>query len=209
MITAADIQRDFHYLYPAELPALKLLVAQLPTYSLVVNIGSGAGTSGLAIMETRRDIQLLTLDIQDSSSPLGCLEAERDVMSRAGYGPEYGIRWWQACADSSTVGRDWQRHIYRHLPLDFANSFAKQPAMVFVDGEHSYEGCKADIEAWLPVITPGGIIAVHDFLKGDLQPDPDGPHPMNWPGVDSAVQELLIPNFEMIMHVASLVAFRK
>lgn len=34
---------------------------------------------------------------------------------------------------------------------------------VFIDADHSYEGCKADIEAWLPKIKPGGFISGHDY----------------------------------------------
>lgn len=209
MLTAADVQKSYHYLYPAELPALKLLAASLPSDSLVVNIGAGSGTSGLAFMESRPDLFLLTIDIENNDSPLGSLYSEREVMKAAGYGGEMGSRWVQLHGDSSTLGRAWQQGALTIFPLDIANGFLKPPGMVFIDGDHSYEGCKADIEAFMPLLLPGGILACHDFLKGDLQPDPNGPHPKNWPGVDSAVQELLIPNFEIILHVASLVAFRK
>jgi predicted O-methyltransferase YrrM len=34
---------------------------------------------------------------------------------------------------------------------------------IFIDGDHSYEACKADIEAWTPFVKPGGVIAFHDF----------------------------------------------
>lgn len=34
---------------------------------------------------------------------------------------------------------------------------------VFIDADHSYEGCKADIEAWLPKVKPGGFISGHDY----------------------------------------------
>lgn len=196
-MTSEDVQKSFHYLYPAEVPALKSLVAQLPANSLVINVGAGSGTSGLAILEARPDVYLVTIDIENNDSPLGSLYSERDVMREAGFGNQFDVRWSQLHMDSKLAGETW------------IVSGERNPNMVFVDGDHSYEGCKGDIEAWFPHIVDGGIIAVHDFLKGDLKADPDGPHPMNWPGVDSAVSELLIPNFEMIMHVASLVAFRK
>lgn len=196
MTTAADVQRAFHYLFPAELPALKMLAIQLPANSLVINIGAGSGTSGLAFMESRPDLALVTVDIENSDSPLGSLYSERHVMRAAGFGDQHDIRWSQLHMDSKLAGHTW--------PM----SGERNPNMVFIDGDHSYEGCKGDIEAWLPHIVPGGIIAVHDYLKGDLAPDPNGPHPMPWPGVDSAVNELLVPNFEMILHVASLIAFK-
>lgn len=199
MLTSEDVQRAFHYLYPAEVPALRILASRLPANPLIVNIGAGSGTSGLLFAETRPDAFLLTVDIQDASSPFGCLEAERDVIQRAGLGDWAIGHHWQLCIDSAQLGREWETR--------GELVFRKKPDMVFVDGDHSYEHCKADIEAWLPLIEPGGILAVHDFLKSDLQPDPNGPHPMPWPGVDRAVQELLIPRYSQMLHVASLIAF--
>ena len=35
--------------------------------------------------------------------------------------------------------------------------------LIFIDGDHSYEACKADIEAWSPFVKRGGVIAFHDF----------------------------------------------
>lgn len=34
---------------------------------------------------------------------------------------------------------------------------------VFIDADHSYEGCAADIDAWLPKIKPGGFLSGHDY----------------------------------------------
>lgn len=34
---------------------------------------------------------------------------------------------------------------------------------IFIDGDHSYEACKADILAWSPYVKRGGVIAFHDF----------------------------------------------
>lgn len=213
MLTSEQLQRDFHYLYPAELPILKWLVSSLPSNPLVINIGSGAGTSGLAILETRADVTLITIDVQDESSPFGCLEAERDVVERAGLHWKSGIYWFQVHADSKEIGREWGHfggvEFNRNDVLTSAVRWGKRPHMVFVDGDHSYEGCRGDIEAWFPHLADNGILIVHDYLKENIAPNPDGPHPKHWPGVDSAVNELLIPNFPIIVHVDSLIAFRK
>lgn len=45
---------------------------------------------------------------------------------------------------------------------------------VFIDADHSYEGCKNDIMAWGPKVRSGGMIAGHDY---------------NWPTVKQAVDE--------------------
>jgi len=34
---------------------------------------------------------------------------------------------------------------------------------VFIDGDHSYDGCKGDILAWAPFVKRGGVMAFHDF----------------------------------------------
>lgn len=34
---------------------------------------------------------------------------------------------------------------------------------VFIDADHSYEGVRADIEAWAPKVRPGGVLGGHDY----------------------------------------------
>jgi hypothetical protein len=51
---------------------------------------------------------------------------------------------------------------------------------VFIDADHSYECCLADIKAWLPKIKPGGFISGHDYDNTDYP---------QW-GVKRAVEEV-------------------
>lgn len=48
--------------------------------------------------------------------------------------------------------------------------------LLFIDGDHSYEGSKADFDAWSANVAPEGVIAFHDV--GD-----------SWPGVTRFFQE--------------------
>jgi hypothetical protein len=61
-----------------------------------------------------------------------------------------------------------RRSIMR-LPSAEAASRAAEQGMrfdfVFIDGDHSYEGCLTDIRAWLPLVKPGGWIGGHDWEK--------------------------------------------
>jgi len=36
--------------------------------------------------------------------------------------------------------------------------------LVFIDGDHSYEGCRADVEMYGPLVRPGGLVVLHDIL---------------------------------------------
>lgn len=38
--------------------------------------------------------------------------------------------------------------------------------LLFIDGDHSYEGCTADLENWYPNLSVGGHIVLHDSYHG-------------------------------------------
>lgn len=38
----------------------------------------------------------------------------------------------------------------------------KKIDVLFIDGDHSYEGCKADIDAWYPHMAEHGVMLFHD-----------------------------------------------
>lgn len=57
--------------------------------------------------------------------------------------------------------------------------------IVFIDDDHSYEGCKASIEAWRPKVRKGGFLTGHDYSKE------------RFPGVYRAVNEL-VPDFQLL-----------
>jgi len=50
--------------------------------------------------------------------------------------------------------------------------------VIFIDGDHSYEGCKADIDNWYPQMAKGGVMLFHDCDATS-------------PGVVQAVQEFV------------------
>jgi hypothetical protein len=60
---------------------------------------------------------------------------------------------------------------------------------VFIDGDHSYEGVKEDIENWIRKVKVGGIIAGHDYITEDIHSQ----------GVKRAVDEM-IPVGEILEH---------
>lgn len=198
--SSESLQAAFKYLFAEEVQALKELALSLPDAPHVLNIGSGSGTSSLALLEARPDLFLYCVDIEAGNSPLGGLFGERQVLSEAGFDGRYT----QIQADSAKLGKDWGKPELIDLPdIKFD--------LIFVDGGHSYEEASGDILAWLPHIKPGGIMAVHDYEKervyAGTAPD-DAPHPLPWPGVDQAVNEILVPNFKVVSHVKTLIAFK-
>ena len=55
--------------------------------------------------------------------------------------------------------------IIRKASLEAAQGFAGKADFVFVDGDHSYDGVKADLAAWVPHIVPGGLLCGHDYKR--------------------------------------------
>ena len=50
--------------------------------------------------------------------------------------------------------RDWAKAILREDELD----------ILYIDGDHTYAGVKADFELWSPLVRPGGHVIFHDIL---------------------------------------------
>ena len=59
------------------------------------------------------------------------------------------------------------RHVINPIRKDSylaANDYADHSVdFVFIDGDHSYEGCKKDILAWLPKMKKNSVLAGHDY----------------------------------------------
>lgn len=72
-----------------------------------------------------------------------------------------------------------ERRIVLRMPSTIAARHKDAPMLdfCFVDDDHSYEGCKASLEAWWPKVKDGGLFAAHDYGKPDK------------PGVTKAVDE--------------------
>ena len=45
--------------------------------------------------------------------------------------------------------------------------------LLFIDGDHTYEGVRRDFEMYSPLVKPGGLIALHDILPHPDVPDCD------------------------------------
>jgi len=160
-LTSEGLVEREGYLSANELAALKDLACMVKENPKVLNIGSGMGTSALALLEVRDDILIYSIDIEDVSD-LGSLRREREALEEAGMWDPARIT--QLHGDSREVGKAWE-----HGLVD----------LVFVDDGHYYEHVKGDIETWLPFIRNDGLIIFHDY-KGQYDM-----------GVSQAVDELM------------------
>jgi cephalosporin hydroxylase len=146
---------------PSEIKQLLRLVADLrPRTILEVGTYKG-GTFFMYARVAEPDALLISLDL-----PPGRMEAPTGGFD-VGYTP------WQARLFRS-FAREQQR-----IELVQADSHDPKTAgqirgllagravdFLFIDGDHSYPGVKADYEMYSPLVRPGGVIAFHDIVPG-------------------------------------------
>jgi hypothetical protein len=134
----------------------KTMVEVFPSGSHFVELGSWKGMSAafmaVEIINSNKDIKFDCIDIWSETPYLG--EGNQDLV-----GEDLMNKFLENISpvrhivnpirkDSSTAAAD-----YADGSIDF----------VFIDGDHTYEGCKKDILAWLPKMKPNSILAGHDY----------------------------------------------
>jgi hypothetical protein len=116
-------------------------------------------------------------------------------------------RGWQVSA--STL-RDFQVNLARTgladvvepMVMSSAEAAARIPGpveLLFIDGDHSYEGVRRDAELWLPRLMDGGIVMFHDVATAAYS------------GPRRIVRRMvcLSPRFDAIARVGSMVVARR
>lgn len=148
------------------------LNAMIKTYNLRVGaeIGSGTGKTMLEILKSNLKLHLIQVAYYPNSH-----------LSASTIDPI------EHCT-TANAKRLWARRIklYRKRITLFempSREAAKEVGeevldFVFIDADHSYEECLADIKLWTPKVRKGGLVSGHDYM-----------HP-NFPGVARAVHEV-------------------
>lgn len=138
----------------------------------VVEIGCWKGRSTKALaLSTPGKIYAI-----DPWEPYGCEEDVRQFLGRGWEGlHEDFLSNLKPEIDAGRV------HVMRMRSVAAAALFVsegRKADFVFIDGNHSYEAVRDDIQSWLPFLREGGIMAGHDYA-------------LDLPGVMKAVDELL------------------
>jgi predicted O-methyltransferase YrrM len=116
---------------------------------ILVEIGSYLGASAYflaaAASETGQDTKVFCVDTWEN---YGMSEGYRDTWNEF----------------SENVSRFSDLIIpKRGLSAEVGRAFTDEIDLLFVDGDHSAEGCKADSDSWIPHVRKGGIVLFHDY----------------------------------------------
>lgn len=157
----------------------KDMVHTLPNPATVVEVGcwKGRSTAALAveIINSKKKISLYCVDAWRYFH-----NTEQPLIDQAGFDEIYREFMLNMAPVKSVITTIRETSV--NAADFFPNNFID---FVFLDAAHHYENVKADIQAWLPKVTPGGIISGHDYFT------------RVHPGVKQAVDEIF-PDVETI-----------
>lgn len=116
-----------------------------------VEIGVASGDYSQVIMEKNPTIEMYGVD------PYERYEGYKDYQLRSTFDK----------MESSAQSKLWRFPSYKFIKkfsVDASRDFEDNSLdFVYIDGNHSGEAVKEDIEAWISKVKPGGIMAGHDF----------------------------------------------
>lgn len=131
----------------AEQYHLLTLAKGVPDNGVIVEIGAEFGMSAsIFIVGTNLTHHIYSIDL----FPGDLLQVHQQNLASAGFAG----RSMQIPGDSTEIGITW--------PDRFQSKFHADIDLLFVDGDHSYNGVKRDIETWLQYVKVGGVVAFHD-----------------------------------------------
>jgi predicted O-methyltransferase YrrM len=126
---------------------LSLISAERPRRVLEIGTGLG-GTLYLLCWAAAPDARLLSLDLREQSRA-------RRFIYRSFAGRRQRLTTWIADSHSAQTRADAEKFF-----LD------GEVDVLFIDGDHSYDGVRRDYELYAPLVRPGGLIAFHDIVDG-------------------------------------------
>lgn len=142
------------------------IASKCPSNALVVEIGSWKGKSTFCIAKGLKKGKVIAIDPFNG-------DASNDEGSRNEYNEKKGgddlLR---IFINNMEAGKLMDKII---IKKGYSQQFADEISAIdflFIDGDHSIEGCKADYEMYASKIKPGGFLAFHDYYENrkELRP---------------------------------------
>ncbi len=143
----------------ADVDLIREVVAKLPSGATIVDVGAGSGTTALAVFAERTTMHLVSI------------EADVSIMN-----------WARQAVENIGASELWDDRV--EDAIEAAASFPDAHAsFIILDAAHDEDAVRAELEAWLPKLAPGGYLLVHDYEAYTA--------PNFYPGVKAAVDPFI------------------
>jgi MMP 1-O-methyltransferase len=135
------------------------IAGKLPRDAVVVEIGTWKGKSTYCISRGLRSGKIHAIDPFNADAGL-------DFGSQKEYAEKKGVEDLLVNFNDTMkrFGVDKKTVAKKGYSTEFHKDFDKID-FLFIDGDHSIDGCKTDFDLYSPKIVSGGFIAFHDFYE--------------------------------------------
>ena len=150
----------------------------------MVEVGCFRGKSLCSVAERlkRKRIQIIAIDLFDDVTYT--YNEDNVTLRRDGMLDDF-------ITNIESFGLRNQTAFFKLSSVGATEVIAPKADFVFIDAAHDYDSVKADIEAWQPLVKPGGILCGHDYAD-------------YCPGVVNAVNEKFLGKFALRNDIWSL-----
>lgn len=144
------------FLAENEIRFLGTLAACTPAGGAIVEIGSFKGKSTVMLATMARTYGLgrvVAIDPHEGLSYLG-----PDM-------PQQSQTFDEFLSTIKSAGLDGDVEVRRAYSREVAQDWRRPIRLLWIDGDHSYKGCKEDFELFSPYLAEGAVVAFHDTLN--------------------------------------------
>lgn len=146
----------------ADQAALLCHAAKICPDGPIIEIGSFKGRSAVFIARGMKPTNHLHAIDPFMGGAIGS-RRDRAESQASGLDGDYGYELWETFNRSlDRLGVTERVTPIRALSQDARTDWSAPVAMVWIDGDHRYDGVRRDIEDWTPLVMPGGFAAFHD-----------------------------------------------
>jgi hypothetical protein len=129
-----------------------------------VEIGVYRGDLSWRLLGSNRNIFLYLVDPWEECAPDSSYATTEDHINRCTQA-EHDESMRQAMNNVDLFRGQFK--VLRMTSEEAAKEFPDESIdFVFIDGDHSYEGCSQDIALWYPKLKDGGLLSGHDYRDG-------------------------------------------
>jgi predicted O-methyltransferase YrrM len=136
---------------------LALAAACIPAHGTIVEIGSFKG---------RSTVMLAKLAAHYGLGPIVSIDPHTHNLSEKGANPSQATSTYEDFLHSlRQAGVEEQVEVHREYSQEASRNWTRPIRLLWIDGDHSYQGAKEDFLNFAPYLSPMGVVAFHDALN--------------------------------------------